>query len=232
VGNATLADVIALMQQRQQIYGQYITAKNSAIIPSIPAIPQINVTKAMHQVDDLTRALQAELNHKQALQAWDIALIAGWQKSTSGQAGSFSATIPPYGFQSIPYTVNSQSNDFINLTFSYNINMEPYKHKLADSVDSLMAYRRQQNDGLNQQVKNMQKNISDNLELQRNSLIQIDQQVDHLTADLNRLQGLDSIEALRLRSQIRISLAIASMEDHLARFTIKLLSTDNYAQNR
>ncbi|MDR2991663.1 MAG: hypothetical protein LBU72_07040 [Burkholderiaceae bacterium] len=230
-GDATMADITGLRQQRQQIYGQYITAKGGAIIPSIPNLPKVDAEKTMHQVDDLTRALQVEINRKQALQAWDIALIAGWEKPTKNQTGNFSADIPPYGLQSHSYTINGQSQNFVALTFSYNINMEPYKHKLADSVESLMAYRHQQNDGLDTQVKDMQKNISDTLKLQRDSLIQIDQQIDQLNVDLNHLQGLESIEALKLGSQIRINLAIASMQDHLARLTIKLLSTNDYAQN-
>jgi hypothetical protein len=224
-GNATIADVMTFMQQRSQIYDQYSAAKISAVIPHLPDIPKIDVEKSMHEVNVLTRTLQEELNHKQALQAWDIAFIAGMQRAFAGEVGTFSTEAPPLTGQSIPYNINTRTSTFAFLSFSYNINMEPYKHKLAASVTSLMKLQQQQNDGLTRQVQFLQKSISDSLDIQKNSLGQIDQQIDYFNTDLKRLQGLQSIEAFQMRSQISINLAIATMEDHLTRLRIKLLSS-------
>jgi hypothetical protein len=226
VGNATITDVIALTQQRSQIYNQYITAKNAAAIPYIPDVPTIDIEKTMRQVETLTRALQEELNHKQALQAWDIAFIAGWQRSFSGEVGTFSTETPPLTGQSIPYNINTRSSTFAFLSFSYNINMEPYKNKLADSVASLIKFQQQQTDGLARQAEALQKSTAEGIRIQQNSLPQIDDQINDLNTDLKHLQGFNSIEALKMISQIRINLAIATMEDHLTRFRIKLLASN------
>jgi hypothetical protein len=219
-----LTDVIALTQQRLQIYSQYSSAKNAAVIPYIPDVPRIDAGKTMGQVNAITRALQEELSHKQTLQAWDLALIVGMQRSFSGEIGTFTTDYGALAGQSIPYNINTRTSTSALLSFSYNINMEPYKRKLADSVTSMMKLQQQQNDGLMHQVQVLQKSISQNLEIQKNSLVQINKQINHLSADLQRLKKFDSIQALKMRSQISISLAILIMENHLTALRIKLLS--------
>jgi hypothetical protein len=87
-----------------------------------------------------------------------------------------------------------------------------------------MEMRRLQNDGLTRQVYALQKSIFASLKMQQGSLIQIAKQLDSLNTSLNGLQKLQTAEALKMKSQININLAIAKMEDHLAKFRIELLS--------
>lgn len=214
-GNATVADIVALTQQRMEIYHQYTTAKSEAAISQFPEIPQINVEQALHQVDDLTLELQEELNHKQALQAWDVSLVGGMQKPISGQ----------------PFGTSTGAQPFVSLTFTYNFNAASYKRKLENSTSSLMEMRRQQNDELSHQAFVLQQSISASLAAEKSVLPQLIEETNRLSSDLGSLREADSTEALRMKSLIRVSLAIAAMEAHLARFKITLLSND-YAQSQ
>ena len=207
-GNATLADVMALTQQRLQLYNQYSAVRSSAMLP-IPQVPDINPEDALREVDDLTRALQEELNYKQSLQAWDLQLIVGMQKPILGSAdGSAARTAGP----------------FASLNFTYNLNAMAYARKLAESVESLMELRQRQNEGLAVQVRALEKNIADSLTVQKDLLAEIRAQIERLKADFTRLSGLRSVEAMRMMMQIRLNLATARMQERLARFKIRLLS--------
>jgi hypothetical protein len=106
-----------------------------------------------------------------------------------------------------------------------------YGRKLDNATNSLMTMRRQLNDELAQKVDGLQKSMADLLSVQNEILPQlIDEQV-RLSEEYERLRKLDSPEALRMKSQVRVSLAMAAMKVHLARLQITLLS-QNYAQDQ
>jgi hypothetical protein len=181
----------------------------------IPDVPQINLKEAMAQIDESTLALQDELNHKQKLQTWDVSLIGGVQKPISGA----------------PFNTSTGYQPFVSVTVTYNFNAMSYGRKLDNATNSLMTMRRQLNDELAQKVDGLQKSMADLLSVQNEILPQlIDEQV-RLSEEYERLRKLDSPEALRMKSQVRVSLAMAAMKVHLARLQITLLS-QNYAQDQ
>jgi len=214
-GNGTLSDMLTLRQQRDQVSTQYVAARTDVASQQIPDVPQINLKEAMTQIDESTLALQDELNHKQKLRAWDVSLIGGVQKPISGA----------------PFNTSTGYQPFVSVTFTYNFNAMSYGRKLDNATNSLMTMRRQLNDELAQKVDGLQKNMADLLSVQNEVLPQlIDEQV-RLSEEYERLRKLDSPEALRMKSQVRVSLAMAAMKVHLARLQITLLS-QNYAQDQ
>ncbi|AUT75715.1 hypothetical protein C2L64_46130 [Paraburkholderia hospita] len=214
-GNGTLSDLLTLRQQRDQMSTQYVAAKIESTSAQVPDVPQVDLKQALAQIDETTLDLQDELNHKQKLQAWDVALVGGMQKPISGTAMNTSTGYRP----------------FVSVTFTYNFNAVSYGHKLDNATRSLMTMRRQLNDELAQKVDGLQKSMAERLNVQKESLPQLLDEQSRLSGEYERLRTLDSPEALRMKSQIRVSLAMAAMKVHLARLQITLLS-QSYAQDQ
>ncbi|OUL92992.1 hypothetical protein [Paraburkholderia hospita] len=214
-GNGVLSDVLTLRQQRDQVLTQYTAAKTEVASQQIPDVPQIDLKQALARIDETTLDLQDELNHKQKLQAWDVSLVGGMQKPISG----------------VPVNTSTGYQPFVSVTFTYNFNAVSYGRKLDNATRSLMTMRRQLNDELAQKVDGMQRSMADRLSVQKESLPSLLDEQSRLSGEYERLRKLDSPEALRMKSLIRVSLAMAAMKVHLARLQITLL-TQNYAQDQ
>ncbi|QCP47903.1 hypothetical protein FAZ95_01130 [Trinickia violacea] len=212
-GNATLADVLQLSQQRDEIYTQYMSARNAAEAQTVPDVPQIDLRQALQQIDDVTMSLEDELNHKEKLQAWDVSLVGGVQKPVFGEPDSTPTRFQP----------------FVSIVFTYNFNAASYGRKLDSATHSLLNMRSQSNDDLSEQVDMLRKDVAARLQVQRESLQRLLEEQDMLSAESDRVRDLDTSEALRTKSQIRIGLTIATMKIDLSRLQIALL-TDSYAQ--
>ncbi|MFM0321092.1 hypothetical protein [Caballeronia glebae] len=207
-GNATITDVFSLRQQRLQSYGQLIAAKSDVTGLEIPEVPNIDVDEAMKDVDDITLRLQTELNHKQELQTWDVTLIGGVQKPISGQ----------------PVGSSSGYRPFASVNFTYNLNSSAYKSQLAASTSSLMELRKQQNDELAHQVSAFKKAALETVDAQKQLLPDLTSQIRSFATQMNALGRGESVAAARMRTQLRIGLAMAAMEEHLVNLKITLLS--------
>jgi hypothetical protein len=214
-GNGTLSDLLTLRQQRDQVSAQYVAAKTEVASGQIPDVPRVDLKQALAQIDETTLNLQDELNHKQELQTWDVALVGGMQKPISGTAVNTSTGYRP----------------FVSVTFTYNFNAVSYGHKLDNATRSLMTMRRQLNDELTQKVDELQRSMAGRLSVQKESLPELLDERNHLSDEYEKLRALDSLEALRMKSQVRVSLAMAAMKVHLARLQITLLSP-SYAQDQ
>ncbi|MDR0479350.1 MAG: hypothetical protein LBH31_06025, partial [Burkholderiaceae bacterium] len=213
-GDATLADLMALTDRRATVMTQLRAAQNDAIQP-VPDLPDVNLDQAMVRIDQATLALQKELNHQQTLQTWDLALIGGVQKPLADMPAGTSTGMQP----------------FVGLTVSYNLSAQAYRRKLDNATASLMALRRQQNDQLYQRVSMLKKTLADNLKMAQDSLPVLTDEFNRLSATYARLQKLDTPESVRMRTQIRVSLALAKAELDATRTQITLLS-DYHAQNQ
>ncbi|WP_238268904.1 hypothetical protein [Paraburkholderia terrae] len=214
-GNGTLSDLLTLRQQRDQVAAQYVAAKTEVASQPIPEVPHIDLKQAIAQIDDTTLDLQSELNHKQKLQAWDVSLVGGMQKPISGA----------------PVNTSTGYQPFVSVTFTYNFNAASYGRKLDNATRSLMTMRHQLNDELAQKVDGLQRSMAERLAVQQENLPQLLDEQNRLSDEYERLHTLASPEALRMKSQIRVSLAMAAMKVHLARLQITLLS-QNYAQDQ
>ncbi|WP_131542623.1 hypothetical protein [Paraburkholderia hospita] len=214
-GNGTLSDLLTLRQQRDQVAAQYVTAKTEVASQPMPDVPPVDLKQAIAQIDETTLDLQDELNHKQKLQAWDVSLVGGMQKPISGTPMNSSTGYQP----------------FVSVTFTYNLNAASYGRKLDSATRSLMTMRRQLNDELAQKVDGLQRSMAERLAVQQENLPQLLDEQNRLSDEYERLRALASPEALRIKSQIRVSLAMAAMKVHLARLQITLLS-QNYAQDQ
>jgi hypothetical protein len=207
-GDATVGDLLALTQQRLQIHSQYVAEKEAAVQPEPPALPDIDVEEALRQIDDLTFQLHQELDHKLALQVWDVALIGGMQKPLAGEPAGSSTGYQP----------------FVSVTFTYNFNEGAYKRRLDTATASLMELRRKQNDELAHQVSTLRKSLADIMNLQKSMLPQAQAQRQQFSESLERLRLVGTAEAVKMRSQMRIALAMATMEEDLINFKLGLLS--------
>lgn len=214
-GNGTLSDLLTLRQQRDRMAAQYVAAKTEVASQPIPEVPHIDLKQAIAQIDETTLDLQDELNHKQKLQAWDVSLVGGMQKPISGT----------------PVNTSTGYQPFVSVTFTYNFNAASYGRKLDNATRSLMTMRHQLNDELAQKVDGLQRSMADRLAVQQENLPQLLGEQSQLSDEYERLRTLASPEALRMKSQIRVSLAMAAMKVHLARLQITLLS-QNYAQDQ
>jgi hypothetical protein len=215
-GNGTLSDLLTLRQQRDQVAAQYVTAKAEVASQPMPDVPRIDLKQALAQIDETTLALQEELNHKQKLQAWDVSLVGGMQKPISGT----------------PVNTSTGYQPFVSVTFTYNFNAASYGRKLDNVTHSLMTMRHQLNDELAQKVDGLQRSMAERLAVQQESLPQLLNEQNRLSDEYERLRTLASPEALRMKSQIRVSLAMAAMNVHLTRLQITLLSQNNNAQDQ
>lgn len=208
VANATAADLLLLKQRRRQIYNDQLTAKQAANQPGIPAVPVVDLTETMRTVEELTLALQGELNHKRKLEAWDLSIIAGMQRTLSGQtAGDAVGTRP-----------------FASVAFTYNLNAADYSRKLETATASLIAMRKTQNDDLFQQTAALQHTLSEEQALTHGALREVDAEVVQLKEDLASLRNIDTAEAWRVGRQIQLNLATAEMERRLLRLRAELLT--------
>lgn len=214
-GNGTLSDLLALRQQRDQVSTQYSAARTVVASSSIPDVTQFDVQQALGQIDTATLNLQNELNRKQALQAWDVALVGGMQKPISGSPPGSSTGYRP----------------FVAVTFTYNLNASSYGQKLDNASRSMMAMRHQMNDELTQKVAAVSQGVLGRLTVQKELLPQWLTEQTRLGDEYDRLKTLTSPDALRMKSQIRVALAMAAMRVHLARFQITLLS-QSHAQDQ
>lgn len=214
-GNGTLPDLLTLRQQRDQVAAQYVTAKTEVASQPIPDVPPVDLKSALAQIDATTLDLQNELNHKQKLQAWDVSMVGGLQKPISGA----------------PMNTSTGYQPFVSVTFTYNFNAASYGRKLDNATRSLMTMRHQLNDELAQKVDGLQRSMAERLALQKETLPQLLDEQTRLGDEYEALRALASPEAQRVKSQIRVSLAMAAMKVHLARLQITLLSQD-YAQDQ
>jgi|GEM_PF-1171770 hypothetical protein len=207
-GNATLADVVSLTQRRQQIYSQYMSARDDANKPGIPEVPSVDMDAAIQSIETLTLDLQDELNRKQKLQAWDVSVVVGMQKPISGQPSGSSTNARP----------------FASLAFNYNLNAIDYGRKLEAATASMMALRREQNDELFHQVDVMRKAIEETRNLLRTSQPTLDAEVNRLNEELASVRDIDSAEAWRVRAHLRLNLMTAEMDQRLARLRAERLA--------
>lgn len=214
-GNGTLSDLMTLRQQRDQVAAQYVSARTEVASQPIPEVPSVDLKQALAQIDETTLDLQNELNHKQKLQTWDVALVGGMQKPISGTAVNTSTGYRP----------------FVSVTFTYNFNAQSYARKLDNATRSLMTMRHQLNDELAQKVDGLRRSMAGRVAVQQENLPQLLDEQTRLGDEYERVRALTSPEALRMKSQIRVSLAMAAMKVHLARLQITLL-TQNYAQDQ
>jgi len=206
-GNATLAEVVSLTQLRQQVYSQYLGARDDANKPGIPEVPSINIAAAIHSIEALMLDLQGELNRKQKLQTWDVSVVVGMQKPISGQLPGSSSNAKP----------------FASLAFTYNLNAAEYGRKLEAATASMMALRWEQNDQLFHQVDVLTMTVTETQNLLRASQPTLDAEVDRLKDEFASVRGIDSAEALRVRAHLRLNLAMAEMDQRLSRLHASLL---------
>lgn len=206
-GNATLADVVSLTQRRQQVYSQYLGARDDANKPGIPEVPSIDLAAAIQSIEALTLDLQDELNRKQRLQTWDVSMVVGMQKPISGQSPGASSNARP----------------FASLGFTYNLNGADYGRKLDAATASMMVLRREQNDQLFHQVEVLKMTMAETQNLLRASQPTLDAEVDRLKDEFASVHGIDSSEALRVRAHLRLNLAMAEMDQRLSRLHASLL---------
>lgn len=207
-GNATLADVVSLTQRRQQIYSQYMSARDDANKPGIPEVPSVDLGAAIQSIEALTLDLQDELNRKQKLQAWDLSVVVGMQKPISGQ----------------PSGSSSNARPFASLAFTYNLNAIDYGRKLEAATASMMTLRREQNDELFHQAEVLRKTIDETQNLLHASQPTLDAEVDRLKEELASVRDIDSAEAWRVRAHVRLNLMTAEMDQRLTRLRAQRLA--------
>jgi len=207
-GNATIADVLALDQRRQQLFTQYRAAQQTASNPAIPPLRQIDPRATLQQIDALTLELQTALNRKQRLQTWDVALVVGTQKPIlSSSAGG-----------------ESGAHAYASVSFTYNLNARAYANQLNKTSASLIALHQQQNDELTQQVGILLKAVDARSRLDREALPRLTAEVSRLAEESARIRNIDTPEALRMRALLRIHLAVATMEQRLAADRLAMLA--------
>ena len=207
-GNATLADEVSLTQRRQQIYSQYMSARDDANKPGIPEVPSVDLGAAIQSIEALTLDLQDELNRKQKLQAWDLSVVVGMQKPISGQ----------------PSGSSSNARPFASLAFTYNLNAIDYGRKLEAATASMMTLRREQNDELFHQAEVLRKTIDETQNLLHASQPTLDAEVDRLKEELASVRDIDSAEAWRVRAHVRLNLMTAEMDQRLTRLRAQRLA--------
>lgn len=210
-GDATIADVMALTQQRQALFIQYRAAQSAVATQVIPELQPLNLNQSLAQIDDATLALQDELNHKAELQTWDVALLAGAQT--------------PFG--RIPAGASTRTQPYAALTATYNFNATAYRRELGDATTALIEMQHQQNDELFQKVYALQTAMADSLKAEQDNLPALEDDTRRLNDQYTRIRSIDSPESLKIRPTVRISLAVAAMELHIARYKITLLSSEN-----
>lgn len=207
-GDATTAEVMALNQHRLQLHGQWLAAQRAAVGREIPELPTVDVGEALQEVDRLTLALQGELNRRQALQAWDVALVGGLQRPISGQVPGASPELKP----------------FASLTFRYNFNDIVYRRQLDATATSALALRKAQNAELTRRLHYLRESVGRMLKVETAALPGLAEQRRSLAAEMERLRDIDSALARKAKSQLRVSLAVAAMEENLSRFKVGLLN--------
>ena len=208
---ATSNGVMTLMQRRADIYEQYLSAKAVATSADYPVMPDGSPEQSLIDVNQLARQVQEESNRKAALQTWDVSVGAGMRKTLNADVGGGASGYHPFAM----------------LNVTYNFNASAYKHKLDDSTDAWLALNREQDDELTHQVATLQKRVAASLAEQEDLLVQRQQMTRYWSAQFQRLDTLTSPEARSLRAQVRIDLAIAAMNEHLSRYKIALLRSDN-----
>ncbi|MET3445606.1 hypothetical protein [Ralstonia sp. 1138] len=207
-GNATLADVFSLDQQRQQLYSQYRLAQQDAANPSIPPVRRLDPVSTLGKVEAVTATLQEVLNRKQRLQAWDVVLIVGMQKPVLGSTTASAPGAKPYA----------------SMSFTYNLNAHAYGGQLDEASRSLIALRREQNDELNKQVSVLLQTVAERMQLERSALQRLAADVKRIADESERIQAIDTAEAVRMRALLRVDLALAKMEQNLATDRLTLLA--------
>lgn len=207
-GNATLADVFSLDQQRQQLYSQYRLAQQDAANPAIPNVRRLDPVSTLGKIEAVTATLQEVLNRKQRLQAWDVVLIVGMQKPVLGGTTANASGAKPYA----------------SMSFTYNLNARAYAGQLDDASRSLIALRREQNDELNKQVSVLLQTVAERVKLERSALPRLAADVDRIANESERVQTIDTSEAARMRALLRVDLALATMEQNLATDRLTLLT--------
>jgi uncharacterized protein YigA (DUF484 family) len=213
-GNATVADVLALTQQRQALFAQYRAAQTEIAAQVVPELPALDLSRSLSEIDAATVALRDEMNHKAELQTWDVALLAGVQT--------------PFGAP--PVGTSTRTRPYAALTASYNLNASAYRRQLGDATTSLIEMQHQQNDEIFQKVHALQTVMANSRKAEQDNLPALEAAANSLNDQYTRIRYIDSPEALKIRAGIRINLAVAEMELHIARYRITLLSND-YAKN-
>jgi hypothetical protein len=213
-GEATVADVLALTQQRQALFTQYRAAQTEVAAQVVPEFPALDLSRSLSQIDAATLALQNEMNHKAELQTWDVSLLAGAQT--------------PFGAP--PVGAPTRTRPYAALTATYNLNASAYRRQLGDATTSLIEMQHQQNDELFQKVYALQTAMANTRKAEQDNLPALEAAANSLNDQYTRIRTIDSPEAMKIRPGLRISLAVAEMELHVSRYKITLLSNE-YAKN-
>jgi hypothetical protein len=213
-GDATVADVLGLTDRRAALFTQLESAELIAA-QVIPDWTRLDLAAALGDIDQTTLELQDELNHKQILQSWDVALVGGVMK--------------PYA--DIPDQTSMRTQPFVALTVTYNLNARAYRRRLDASTASLLEMRHAQNDELYQRVSLLETGMARELVIEEGHLPTLEAESVRLADEYAHLQAIESPEGWRMRTITRISLAAASLELRLSRLRIKLL-TESHARHQ
>lgn len=206
-GNGTLEDLLSLTERREAVFALFILAQTDAA-QAVPDWHPVNLKQAMDHIDGTTRSIEVELNHKQALQTWDVALVGGFLKPIDGS----------------PVYMSTKTQRFVALSVTYNFNARAYGRQLDETSTALLALRHQQNDDLFQRVVVLEKTVAQNLAIDQESLPTLVDDADRLGVEYAKIKKIDSPVALRIRAKLRIGLALATVELRMARLRISLLS--------
>lgn len=213
-GNATVADLLAIKEQRYKLFSEYSASKDAVAAIILPEVPDTDIAASLKKMDEKTLALQKELNQKSQLQTWDVTLTGGLEKPLSGASAGSSNDYKP----------------FVSVLLNYNLNASDYARKLDQASASLIEYQHQQDDGLYHRVDVLQKSMAASSQNQREILPVLKAELSQMSSEYKKLHNLNSPEGLRAQSQIRVNLAMTEMELHLAQLKLKLF-TENHARN-
>ncbi|MGI4858644.1 MAG: hypothetical protein ACRYHA_17335 [Janthinobacterium lividum] len=209
--DATLADVMTLKQRRAEIFEQYLSARASVAGIDFPPLSDGNLEQSLIEANELALQVQKERHRRDALQSWDVSVGAGLRRTLAGDAGGSANGLRP----------------FVTLNFTYNFNARAYRQKLDDSAAAFMTLSHEKDDALTHQVAVLQERIAASLAEQEALLLMRHEMTNYWNAQFRRIATLTSPDALRLRAQIRINLAMAAMNEHLSRYKIAFLKGDH-----
>jgi hypothetical protein len=206
-GDATVADVLGLTERRAALFAQLDAAELTAA-QALPEWTRLDLAAALRDIDQMTLELQDELNHKQRLQAWDVALVGGFMK--------------PYG--DVPDPAGTRTQPFVALSVTYNLNAPAYRRRLDASAASLLEMRHAQNDDLFQRVAALETSMTRDRAIEQEHIPTLEAEQLRLSDEYSHLEAIESPEGWRMRASTRISLAATVLELRLARLRLRLVS--------